>query len=259
MKLAFTFGSANDLGILDCVVAAEAICKDRVLEDSPVIYIPKPQQTFLCSTPLKDCLFDWDTDNLCFPYGYAVFFSKSQNGNCAVVVDKSTASIKIVSNRNIAKGERLTLNATGSEFTYAISTRLKGAIQPLFHTGMSKKLGIRGMLADRLIESREIINICPIIPVDVKEEPNLEKTTFWKYYFAYSARYHGIVLGYCSVVNHSYEPNSKYTFDFKNMLIIISAISRIDKDEEVVFNYNFFPDSRDPLPKELVDYNEHFK
>ena len=31
--------------------------------------------------------------------------------------------------------------------------------------------------------------------------------------------------------------NSKYTFDFKNMLIIISAISRIDKDEEVVFNY----------------------
>lgn len=127
-----------------------------------------------------------------------------------------------------------------------------------FHVGLSPTLHIRGIIADKNIGQDEIIERCPVILIPVRtEEQFLEKTVLWKYYFEWNADNHCLLLGYGSLINHSYTPNARYTHDFRNKVMVFRAIKPIRSGEEITVNYNYFPDSQNPLEEHLLDFNKH--
>ncbi len=126
-----------------------------------------------------------------------------------------------------------------------------------FSVGISPTLHIRGLIAGRIIKKNETIERCPIILIDKKEEPHLKQTTLWRYYYEWNNTRHCIVLGYASLINHSYKPNAIYSFDYKNKNLIFKAIKNIKSGEEILVNYNQDPDSKAPLETILTDFNSH--
>lgn len=102
---------------------------------------------------------------------------------------------------------------------------------------MSPKLKIRGVLASQNISAGEIIEKCPLILIDIKEEDHLENTKLKEYYFLYNEKYHCIVLGYGSLYNHSFTPNAEIYRDFKNQLVVFKATKNIRRGEEITYKY----------------------
>lgn len=125
-----------------------------------------------------------------------------------------------------------------------------------FLVGISPTLSIRGIIASQDIKSGEIIEKCPVILVPKKEWPALMNTVLKKYYYEWNSTHHAIVLGYGSLINHSYEPNAKYVFDFKNKFLVYKAIKAIASGEEITVNYNWDPNSKTPLDSFLTDFTE---
>lgn len=124
--------------------------------------------------------------------------------------------------------------------------------------GTSPTLGIRGIIATETLKKGTIIERCPLIFLPVEQEKFLKQTVLWKYYFEWTKKYHSIALGYGSLVNHSYEPNVQYIFDYRSNTLNFKVIRQIEKGEEVFVNYNGNPYSTDPISEELIDNNKHF-
>lgn len=127
-----------------------------------------------------------------------------------------------------------------------------------FVVGISPTLNIRGLIACEDIKKGVIVESCPLIFVNAKdEEALLEKTIMGKYYYEWTKKHHAIVLGYGSLLNHSYEPNLKYFFYYKQERLVYKAIRDIQAGEELTINYNWDPDNKDPVDPEHVDFNEN--
>ncbi len=75
----------------------------------------------------------------------------------------------------------------------------------------------------------------------------IKKTKLYFYFFEYTNSHFAIALGYGSLYNHSYKPNARYIYSYKNKQLIIKAIKKIEKGEEIFFNYNYYPDDDSPL------------
>lgn len=111
----------------------------------------------------------------------------------------------------------------------------------------SVKINGRGVFAERNIKKGETIETCPVILLPMKEFEYFKKTGLYYYFFEYSKKEFAVNLGYGSLYNHSFEPNSKYVFNYAKKQIKVIAIKNIAKDEEIFFNYNWNPDDKTPL------------
>src|SRR3954470_16563729 len=120
-------------------------------------------------------------------------------------------------------------------------------IQLGFSVAISPTLKIRGIVATREIRKGDVIEKCPIILINRKEENALKRTELRSYYCEWDSEYHCIALGYGSLINHSYAPNARYRRDYRNRYLVIQAIRVIRKREEITMNYNYHPDSQAPL------------
>lgn len=106
-----------------------------------------------------------------------------------------------------------------------------------FKVGISPKLKIRGLIAVENIKKGRVLERCPLVLMDIKNEKFLEKTELGVYYFDYNKKYNAIVLGYGTLMNHSFKPNSDVWYNFKNKSITFKAIKNIKKGEEITFEY----------------------
>jgi uncharacterized protein len=113
----------------------------------------------------------------------------------------------------------------------------------------SNKLKDRGVFACKNFKKGDLIEICPIIKFRITELPDIKKTTLRYYYYEYDNDYDAIFLGYGSLYNHSYSSNARYLYDYKNETISFKAVKDIPKDSEIFVNYNYYPNSKDPLEK----------
>ncbi len=127
-----------------------------------------------------------------------------------------------------------------------------------FTVGISPTLGFRGLIATQLIPKGSIAERCPLVFLPVTQEKYLKNTVLWKYYFEWTKKYHCIALGYGSLVNHSFEPNIQYIFDYKANTLNFKVLKTIQPGEELQVNYNGNPYGTDPIPTELIDGNKHF-
>jgi uncharacterized protein len=120
---------------------------------------------------------------------------------------------------------------------------------------MNKKITIRnvsvkdrGMFAKVRIRKGEVIEVCPVIVLPLKDKALMDKSHLYNYYFYWGPKnVPAIALGYGSLYNHSYEPNAEYDEDVKNKHMVFTARRDIRAGEEITVNYNGNPESMDPL------------
>lgn len=111
----------------------------------------------------------------------------------------------------------------------------------------------RGVFAIRDIEEGEEIERAPVVPLKRETIPAINLTPLACYVFEWGesdwADGEGVAvaLGYVSLYNHSYAPNSRYHQDYATNEIYVRALKPIKAGDEVTFNYNGTPDCMDAL------------
>jgi uncharacterized protein len=107
----------------------------------------------------------------------------------------------------------------------------------------------RGVFAARAIPTGALIEEAPVIVVPSQQIEHLERTTLGDFYFKWGPDEESgaILLGICSLCNHSYEPNAVFETRLDAGTIRFVALRDIDAGEEITTNYNGDPASRAPL------------
>lgn len=106
----------------------------------------------------------------------------------------------------------------------------------------------RAVYTMREYKKGELIEVCPVIPLNTKERKNSEKTILNYYIYPWkSTRSACVVLGYGSIYNHSFDPNADWKQNFKNNTMVYRAIRNIKSGEEITVNYNGEPDDTTPI------------
>lgn len=111
----------------------------------------------------------------------------------------------------------------------------------------SETINGSGVFSKENIKKGEIIEIAPLILLPIKDFKHIKKTNLYYYYFEYTNKHFVIALGTASLYNHSYSPNARYLYDYKNKKLIIKAIKNIKSNSEIFINYNYYPNSKKPL------------
>jgi len=98
----------------------------------------------------------------------------------------------------------------------------------------------RGVFASRNIGAGEVVEVCPVIPIeDTESITAIEKTVLSDYVWQYGNGI-AVVLGYGSLYNHSSEPN--VDFGGGDNSIIYYATRDIEKGEELFVSYSEDPE-----------------
>jgi SET domain-containing protein len=105
----------------------------------------------------------------------------------------------------------------------------------------------RGVFANADIKKGEILEISPLLLLPMKDFELIKKTKLYYYYFEYTDDKVAIALGFGSLYNHSYKPNARYLYDYKNKNLKYKAIKDINEGEEIFINYNYYPNDRTKL------------
>ena len=117
---------------------------------------------------------------------------------------------------------------------------------------ISDKKG-RGAFAKKSIKKRAVIDVAFVVPIPNQEYKKINKTILYNYCYIWEDPKHkpeftnAITLSISQFINHSFEPNVKYMYDYKNNAIEFSAIRDISKGEELLVNYNGLIDDKSPV------------
>jgi SET domain-containing protein len=107
----------------------------------------------------------------------------------------------------------------------------------------------RGVFASRRIEAGETIEEAPVVVMSGAEIEHLDRTVLGDYYFLWGADEEdaALLLGLCSLCNHSYQPNAVFECQPEAGTIRFVALRTIEAGEEITTNYNGAPDNAKPL------------
>lgn len=104
------------------------------------------------------------------------------------------------------------------------------------------------LVATQNIKEGQVIEKCPTIRLSPTERKHCAKTLLNYYMYPWrSTRSASVVLGYGSIINHSFTPNADWKQDFRSNTMVYRAIRDIKKGEEITVNYNGEPDDMTPI------------
>lgn len=111
----------------------------------------------------------------------------------------------------------------------------------------------RGAFAKKNIEKGTVIDIANVVTIPNKEYKKICKTILYHYCYIWEDPKHlpefknAITLSVSQFLNHSYEPNVKYLYDYKKKAIEFSTLRNIVKGEELTVNYNGLIQDKSPM------------
>ena len=111
----------------------------------------------------------------------------------------------------------------------------------------------RGAFAKIQIEKGTIVDVANVVPISNKEYKEVSKTILYNYCYIWEDPKHipeyknAITLSISQFINHSFQPNLKYLYDYKNKSIEFSAIRDISQGEELTVNYNGLVEDHSPV------------
>ncbi len=117
---------------------------------------------------------------------------------------------------------------------------------------VSEKKG-KGAFAKKDIKKDTVIDIANVVLIPNKDYRKIKKTHLYNYCYIWEdpklkpAFKNAITLSVSQFINHSYNPNLRYLYDYKNKAIEYTAIQDIKKGEELTVNYNGLVDDTSPL------------
>ncbi len=116
----------------------------------------------------------------------------------------------------------------------------------------SEKKG-RGAFAKKPIKKKTVVEVAYVVPIPNKEYKKICKTILYNYCYIWEDPEHmpafrnAITLSISQFINHSFEPNLKYLYDYDNKAIEFSAIRYISQGEELTVNYNGLVEANSPM------------
>ena len=117
---------------------------------------------------------------------------------------------------------------------------------------ISSKKG-KGLFAKEDIQKGKVIDVAHVILIPNNDYKRIDKTLLSNYCFEWkNPRYKlennmAFAMTICQFMNHSYNPNVKYEYNYKNDTIKFKAIKRICKGDELTMNYNGSPFDKTPV------------
>jgi SET domain-containing protein len=107
----------------------------------------------------------------------------------------------------------------------------------------------RGVFTSAEIEPQTIVEISPVIVMSNEERQLLDKTALHDYIFEWGKETNQccMALGYIPVYNHSYMSNCEYEMDFKEKIMRIKTVRKIEAGKELFINYNGDWNNEKPL------------
>jgi SET domain-containing protein len=98
----------------------------------------------------------------------------------------------------------------------------------------------RGVFTTACIEADTIIEISPVIVMELKDRTHLDKTLLHDYIFEWGPEKTEccMALGLVPIYNHSYTSNCEYFMDFAENMIMIKTVRDIAAGDELTINYN---------------------
>ncbi|MBN1800523.1 MAG: SET domain-containing protein-lysine N-methyltransferase [Candidatus Lokiarchaeota archaeon] len=116
---------------------------------------------------------------------------------------------------------------------------------------VSPKKG-KGLFAKKNINKGTIIEKAHIILIPNKDYEYIQDTCLYNYIFSwedpkYPESTNALAMGICQFINHSYRPNLRYLYDYKDQTIEFKALRNIVKGEELTVNYNGKISDKSPL------------
>ena len=123
---------------------------------------------------------------------------------------------------------------------------------------ISEKKG-RGAFAKKEIKKGIIVDIAPIVLIPNNDYPKIKKTVLYDYCYIWEDPKHkpefenAITLSISQFINHSYKPNLKYLYDYKEKAIEFISLKEIKKGEELTVNYNGLVHDKSPVWFNVLD------
>ncbi len=117
---------------------------------------------------------------------------------------------------------------------------------------ISPKKG-RGVFAKKNIKKDTVVELANIILIPNTDYELIQDTILYHYVFEWDdpknkgEKTNAIAFSICQFFNHSYNPNLKYFYDYKNSTIEYVAIKDILKGEELTVNYNGKVEDKAPV------------
>lgn len=117
---------------------------------------------------------------------------------------------------------------------------------------ISEKKG-RGLIAKKLIKKDTIVGICPVLLLPNSDWEQIQDTVIYDYCYTWDdPKYNGefmnvLALGIMQMMNHSYNPNVRYEYDYDENIISFIAIKDIPKGIELTVNYNGNVEDKSPV------------
>ena len=116
----------------------------------------------------------------------------------------------------------------------------------------------KGAFAKKDIKKKTVIDIANVILIPNKEYKIIKKTVLYDYCYIWSDSKkpefeNAITLSISQFINHSYEPNLRYLYDYKHKAIEFSAIREIKEGEELTVNYNGLVKDKSPVWFEVIE------
>lgn len=119
----------------------------------------------------------------------------------------------------------------------------------------------RGVFAKSRIKAGEIIEVCPVIILSEEEYDTISEISLGHYVFCFPGEKQKtkdvnkwkracVALGWGSLYNHSFTPNSEWELDPQKRTLTYIALRDIRKGEEILHHY-YWPDwmyKKDGIP-----------
>jgi len=102
----------------------------------------------------------------------------------------------------------------------------------------------RGVFAGKDFAPKALIEVCPVLLFDKHEEHMAwltSATNLGRYYFGWGDTHSALAFGYGSLYNHSKRPNADYSCDIKSNEIVIFALKKIKKGDQIFVSYGYDP------------------
>ena len=92
------------------VFAAKRIRQGATIEVCPMIIVPHPEWNKIAKTKMADYVFGWGAKGVGLALGYGSLYNHSVKPNAEAVTGDKRFTLKYVAQRNIKKGEEITIN-----------------------------------------------------------------------------------------------------------------------------------------------------
>ena len=98
----------------------------------------------------------------------------------------------------------------------------------------------RGVFTIERIPAGTVIEIAPVIVMQLADRQHLDKTLLHDYIFEWGKKKDQccMALGLIPMYNHNYKSNCEYFMDYEDSTIMVKTVRIIERGEEITINYN---------------------